>query len=68
MQAVVLVAIPGKPQNSYKCFGAKPLEDCIRNLRPVVMQDLESALALHAPAPAPEDPSLHELPPLVIDA
>lgn len=45
MQAVVLVAIPGKPQNSYKCFGAKPLEDVIRNLRPVVMQDLESSLA-----------------------
>ncbi|CAG7833396.1 unnamed protein product [Allacma fusca] len=67
MQAVVLVAIPGKPQNSFKCFGAKPLEDVIRNLRPVVMQDLESALAAHAPAPAPEDPTLHELPPLVID-
>ncbi|XP_021964399.1 DNA-binding protein P3A2 isoform X2 [Folsomia candida] len=67
MQAVVLVAIPGKPQNSFKCFGAKPLEDVIRNLRPVVMQELEASLAQHAPAPLPEDPSLHELPPLVID-
>jgi nuclear respiratory factor 1 len=52
---------------SFKCFGAKPLEDVVRNLRPVIMQDLESSLAQHAPAPAPEDPSLHELPPLVID-
>lgn len=67
MQAVVLVAIPGKPQNSFKCFGAKPLEDVIRNLRPAIIQDLESSLAQHAPAPAPEDPTLHELPPLVID-
>lgn len=65
MQAAVLVAIPGKPQNSFKCFGAKPLEDVIRHLKPVVMQDLESALAQHAPAPIPDDPTLHELPPIV---
>lgn len=31
------------------------------------MQELEASLAQHAPAPLPEDPSLHELPPLVID-
>ena len=61
----MLVTIPGKPQNSFKCFGAKPLEDVIRTLRPVIMQDLESSLAAHAPAPIPDDPSLHELPPLV---
>lgn len=65
MQAVVLVAVPGKPQNSFKCFGAKPLEDVVRNLRPAIIQDLETSLAQHAPAPAPEDPTLHELPPLV---
>lgn len=31
------------------------------------MQDLESALALQAPPQQPEDPGLHELPPLVLD-
>lgn len=30
-------------------------------------QDLETALAHHAPPPAQDDPSLYELPPLVID-
>lgn len=30
-QAVVLVATPGKPNPSFKCFGAKPLEDVVRN-------------------------------------
>lgn len=28
-QAVVLVATPGKPTTSFKCFGAKPLEDVV---------------------------------------
>lgn len=31
------------------------------------MQDLEAALALQAPPQVKEDPSLHELPPLVVD-
>lgn len=31
------------------------------------MQELEQALAQHAPPPPTEDPSLHELPPLVLD-
>lgn len=31
------------------------------------MQELESALAQHAPPQVKEDPSLHELPPLVVD-
>ena len=30
-QASVLVATPGKPQNSFKVFGAKPLEDVVSN-------------------------------------
>nr|SVE73432.1 EOG090X02DX [Daphnia atkinsoni] len=55
-QAIVLIATPGKPQNNFRVFGAKPLED-----------DLETALAHHAPPPALDDPSLYELPPLVID-
>lgn len=66
-QAVVLICTPGKPQNSYKVFGAKPLEDVIRSCKGVVMQELEQALAQQAPPPPQEDPTLHELPPLVID-
>lgn len=66
-QAVVLICTPGKPQNSYKVFGAKPLEDVIRSCRNVIMQELEQALAQQAPPPPQEDPTLHELPPLVID-
>ncbi|XP_022822394.1 DNA-binding protein Ewg isoform X3 [Spodoptera litura] len=74
-QAVVLVATPGKPNTSYRVFGAKPLEDVVRNLRCMIMEELENALAQQfglgdgpqAPAPPQEDPSLFELPPLIID-
>ena len=48
-QAVVLVATPGKPNNIYKVFGAKPLEDVMKNLRSLVMDELETALAQQAP-------------------
>uniref|UniRef100_A0A034V734 DNA-binding protein Ewg n=1 Tax=Bactrocera dorsalis TaxID=27457 RepID=A0A034V734_BACDO len=66
-QAVVLVATPGKPNTSYKVFGAKPLEDVVRNLKNIVMDELENALAQQAPPPPQDDPSLFELPPLIID-
>ncbi|XP_029178210.1 DNA-binding protein P3A2 isoform X1 [Nylanderia fulva] len=66
-QAVVLVATPGKPNSSYKVFGAKPLEDVVKNLRTVIMEELENALAQQAPPPLQEDPTLYELPPLIID-
>lgn len=66
-QAVVLVATPGKLNTSYKVFGAKPLEDVVRNLKSIVMEELETALAQQAPPPIQEDPSLFELPPLIID-
>lgn len=66
-QAIVLVATPGKPVTSYKVFGAKPLEDVIKNLRGMVMDELENALAHQAPPPIQEDPTLFELPPLIID-
>ncbi|KAJ0182245.1 hypothetical protein K1T71_001614 [Dendrolimus kikuchii] len=74
-QAVVLVATPGKPNTSYRVFGAKPLEDVVRNLRCMIMEELENALAQQfglggcpqAPPPAQDDPSLFELPPLIID-
>merc|ERR1719350_334513 len=66
-QAVVLVATPGKPVNNYRAFGAKPLEDVVRNLKSVIMAELETALSQQAPTPQVEDPNLHELPPIVID-
>ncbi|KAK8728633.1 hypothetical protein OTU49_009062 [Cherax quadricarinatus] len=66
-QAVVVVATPSKSGNNFKCFGAKPLEDVVKTLRQMLMTELESALAQQAPPPPQDDPSLHELPPLVID-
>lgn len=66
-QAIVLIATPGKPNTSYKVFGAKPLEDVIRNLKVTIMAELENALAHQAPPPIQEDPTLFELPPLIID-
>jgi len=66
-QAVILVATPGKPANNFRAFGAKPLEDVIKNLKTVIMSELETALSQQAPAPQIEDPSLHELPPIVIE-
>ncbi|XP_041766684.1 DNA-binding protein P3A2 isoform X5 [Anopheles merus] len=66
-QAVVLVATPGKPNNIYKVFGAKPLEDVLKNLRSNVMDKLDEALAAQAPPRVQDDPSLFELPPLIID-
>merc|ERR1719422_484150 len=66
-QAIVLVATPGKPVNNFRAFGAKPLEDVVRNLKTVIMSELETALSQQAPPPSVEDPNLHELPPIVID-
>ncbi|XP_042206719.1 DNA-binding protein P3A2-like isoform X4 [Homarus americanus] len=66
-QAVVVVATPSKTGNNFKCFGAKPLEDVMKTLRQMLMTELENALAQQAPPPPQDDPSLHELPPLVID-
>lgn len=53
----MLVATPGKPNTSYKVFGAKPLEDVVKNLRSMVMEELESALAQQAPPPVQDDRS-----------
>lgn len=66
-QAVVLIVTPGKTQNNFKVFGARPLEDVLRNCRNLLTQELESALMLQTPPALKEDPSLHELPPLVVD-
>ncbi|XP_050526334.1 DNA-binding protein Ewg-like isoform X4 [Daktulosphaira vitifoliae] len=66
-QAIVLVATPGKENTGFKCFGAKPLEDVVKNLRSTIMDQLDTALAQHAPPPIPDDPTLYELPPLILD-
>merc|ERR1719419_1903225 len=67
-QAVVLVATPGKQSvNCFRAFGAKPLEDVVKNLKSVIMSELETALSQHAPTPAVDDPNLYELPPIVVD-
>ena len=67
-QACVVVACPGsKHQNNFRAFGAKPLEDVVKNLRSHIMTELEASLARQAPPEIKEDPSLHELPPLVVD-
>jgi len=68
-QAVVVVATPGKQQNSFRAYGAKPLEDVVNSLQTVIMSELENALARQAPESKVglEQPDKHELPPVVID-
>ena len=66
-QAVVLCVCPGKPNPLFKVFGAVPLENVVRNLKQLIIQDLEHCLAEHAPPPLPENPDIYTLPPLVID-
>lgn len=66
-QAVVLAVTPGKPQNHFKVFGAHPLETVVRACRGVLVGELEAALAQQAPPQTQDDPTLHELPPLVVD-
>ena len=51
--------------SSFKCFGAAPLENIVKNRKNIIMEDLENALAQQAPAIQHINPDLHELPPLV---
>ncbi|XP_001625750.2 nuclear respiratory factor 1 [Nematostella vectensis] len=66
-QAIVLCVCPGKPNPLFKVFGAVPLENVIRNMKQLILPDLENALAEHAPPQATENPDIPTLPPLVID-
>lgn len=83
-QAVVMIVTPGKPNDNFKVFGAQPLENVMRDLlKSAVIQELENALAQHAPAVASVNGTgtiasgsvttngstdgVHDLPPLVID-
>ena len=50
---------------AFKCFGAAPLENIVKNRKNIIMEDLENALAQQAPAIPDNNPDLHELPPLV---
>ncbi|KAG7454397.1 hypothetical protein MATL_G00259300 [Megalops atlanticus] len=63
-QAIVLCISPSKPNAVFKVFGAAPLENVVRKYKDMILEDLESALAEHAPPP-PELSS--ELPPLSIE-
>lgn len=66
-QAVVLCACPGRPNPLFKVFGAAPLENCVKGLKPHILQSLENALAQQTPTPTQDNSGLFELPPLVID-
>ena len=48
-------------------FGAAPLENCVKGLKPHILQSLEAALAQQTPAPSQDNSGLFELPPLYID-
>ena len=79
-----MIVTPGKPNDNFKVFGAQPLENVMRDLlKNAVIQELENALAQHAPAVANVNGTgnvasgsittngstdgVHDLPPLVID-
>ncbi|XP_071488104.1 DNA-binding protein P3A2-like [Diadema antillarum] len=66
-QAVVVTCTPGKHDGNFKVFGAAPLENIMRNMKTLILQDLDSALAQRAPQQTIDNSDLYELPPLVID-
>ncbi|XP_038667715.1 nuclear respiratory factor 1 isoform X4 [Scyliorhinus canicula] len=63
-QAIVLCISPSKPNPVFKVFGAAPLENVVRKYKSMILEDLESALAEHAPAPQEIN---SDLPALTID-
>ncbi|KAL4640735.1 nuclear respiratory factor 1-like isoform X1 [Arapaima gigas] len=63
-QAIVLCISPSKPNAIFKVFGAAPLENVVRKYKSMILEDLENALAEHAPPPQELS---SELPPLTID-
>ncbi|XP_043569950.1 nuclear respiratory factor 1 isoform X3 [Chiloscyllium plagiosum] len=63
-QAIVLCISPSKPNPIFKVFGAAPLENVVRKYKSMILEDLESALAEHAPTPQEIN---SDLPPLTID-
>ncbi|NP_001086876.1 nuclear respiratory factor 1 S homeolog [Xenopus laevis] len=63
-QAIVLCISPSKPNPVFKVFGAAPLENVVRKYKSMILEDLESALAEHAPV---QQDINSDLPPLTID-
>ena len=68
-QVVVLATSPGKPpsSNTFKVYGASPLDGVIKRHQDPIMRELESSLQNQLAATIPQDPTKHDLPPLVID-
>lgn len=64
-QAIVLCISPSKPNAVFKVFGAAPLENVVRKYKSMILEDLENALAEHAPPGGGDLGS--DLPPLTID-
>nr|AAH44537.1 Nrf1 protein [Danio rerio] len=64
-QAIVLCISPSKPNPVFRVFGAAPLENVVGKYKSMILEDLENALAEHAPPGGGELSS--ELPPLTID-
>lgn len=63
-QAIVLCISPSKPNPVFKVFGAAPLENVVRKYKGMMLEDLENALAEHAPSGGE---LASDLPPLTID-
>uniref|UniRef100_A0A8C5L3A5 Nuclear respiratory factor 1 NLS/DNA-binding dimerisation domain-containing protein n=1 Tax=Jaculus jaculus TaxID=51337 RepID=A0A8C5L3A5_JACJA len=63
-QAIDLCISTSKPNPVFKVFGVAPLENVVRKYKSMILEDRESALAEHAPAPQEVN---SELPPLTID-
>ncbi|KAM5170305.1 nuclear respiratory factor 1 isoform 1-T1 [Mantella aurantiaca] len=63
-QAIVLCISPSKPNPVFKVFGAAPLENVVRKYKSMILEDLETALAEHAPV---QQDLNSDLPPLTID-
>ncbi|XP_069621497.1 nuclear respiratory factor 1 isoform X1 [Ranitomeya imitator] len=63
-QAIVLCISPSKPNPVFKVFGAAPLENVVRKFKSMILEDLETALAEHAPV---QQDINSDLPPLTID-
>uniref|UniRef100_S4R7I0 Nuclear respiratory factor 1 n=1 Tax=Petromyzon marinus TaxID=7757 RepID=S4R7I0_PETMA len=65
-QAVVLFVSPRKPNPVFKAFGAAPLDNVVRRYKSSILEDVEEALSVHAPA-VHGGQRQPELPPLLID-
>ena len=69
-QVVVIATSPGKPpsSNTFQVYGASPLDGVVKMFQGPIMRELESSLRnLELADAVPQDPTKHDLPPLVID-